>query len=140
VALIVFGPKRLPEIGRKVGALVRELRRATGEFRANVEQEIGFDPITGLEVTKRARREILSAVSDPIKDVAQGTIGIAREARRGAKEALTAAEALEGDEAAPPEKGHPPGPSGRTVRAGTEHPPAAASEEPSHPAGGEPRE
>ena len=41
VALIVFGPKRLPEIGRKVGGLVRELRRATGEFRSSVEREIG---------------------------------------------------------------------------------------------------
>src|SRR5438093_9127832 len=123
VALIVFGPKRLPEIGRKVGGLVRELRRATGEFRSSVEREIGLDPVSGLEQARKARRDILTTVSDPIREVTQGAIGVARDAQREAKEALRAEEALEGDEAGPSEKGHPQGPSGRSVRAGTEDAP-----------------
>lgn len=32
VALLVFGPKRLPEVGRQLGNMVRELRKVTGEF------------------------------------------------------------------------------------------------------------
>ena len=32
VALVVFGPKRLPEVGRQLGSMVRELRKVTGEF------------------------------------------------------------------------------------------------------------
>ena len=32
VALVVFGPKRLPEVGKQVGQLVREFRKITGEF------------------------------------------------------------------------------------------------------------
>src|SRR5438093_2874711 len=134
VALIVFGPKRLPEIGRKVGGLVRELRRATGEFRSSVEREIGLDPVEGLDQARKARRDILATVSDPIREVTQGAIGVARDARREAKEALGALEgdldeekALEReDEGAPSDEGHPPGPSGqRSVPAGTEHSPAA---------------
>jgi Tat protein translocase TatB subunit len=37
VALIVFGPKRLPEVGRQVGAAVRELRRMQHTVRAELD-------------------------------------------------------------------------------------------------------
>lgn len=81
VALIVFGPKRLPEIGRTVGGWVQQFRKATGEFRSNVEREIGFDPMTGLETTKKVRRDLLSAVSGPIREVAEETRRTVRQAR-----------------------------------------------------------
>lgn len=32
IALVVFGPKRLPDVGRQLGHMVRELRKLTGEF------------------------------------------------------------------------------------------------------------
>src|SRR5579883_941561 len=32
VALLIFGPKRLPEVGRQVGLMLRELRKVTSEF------------------------------------------------------------------------------------------------------------
>jgi sec-independent protein translocase protein TatA len=32
VALLIFGPKRLPEVGRQAGQLLREFRKMTGEF------------------------------------------------------------------------------------------------------------
>jgi len=34
VALILFGPKKLPEIGRKVGKALTEFRRASNELKA----------------------------------------------------------------------------------------------------------
>jgi Tat protein translocase TatB subunit len=40
VALIVFGPKRLPEVGRQVGAAMRELRRIQDTVRAEIDQVI----------------------------------------------------------------------------------------------------
>ena len=104
VALIVFGPKRLPEIGRKVGGVVREIKRATGEFRSNVEREIGFDPISGVEVTRRARRELLSTVSEPIREAAQGTIDLVREVREEASNTLRVA-GIRADEPEAPSKG-----------------------------------
>lgn len=36
VALIVFGPKRLPEVGRQVGAAMRELRRIQDTVKAEI--------------------------------------------------------------------------------------------------------
>jgi TatA/E family protein of Tat protein translocase len=40
LALIIFGPKKLPEIARKVGKAMNEFRRASNEFKAQIEQEI----------------------------------------------------------------------------------------------------
>jgi sec-independent protein translocase protein TatA len=40
IALIVFGPKRLPEVGRQVGAAMRELRRVQDTVRAEIDQAL----------------------------------------------------------------------------------------------------
>src|SRR5271169_2953436 len=47
LALIIFGPKKLPEIARQAGRLLAELRRASNEFRSQIETEIAH-----LEVQK----------------------------------------------------------------------------------------
>lgn len=53
LALIIFGPKKLPEIARMVGKWMAEFRRASNEFKSQIEQEIN-----NLEVENR-RRTIL---------------------------------------------------------------------------------
>src|SRR5271166_6083723 len=40
LALILFGPKKLPEMGRQIGRLMNEFRRASNEFRSQIESEI----------------------------------------------------------------------------------------------------
>ena len=50
LALIVFGPKKLPEIARQVGKFMNEFRRASNEFKSQIEQEI-----SQLEVEKQPR-------------------------------------------------------------------------------------
>lgn len=40
IALLVFGPQKLPELGRRVGRLMREVRRASDEFRSTVETNL----------------------------------------------------------------------------------------------------
>ena len=40
IALLVFGPGKLPELGRKVGKLMREFRHASDEFRSTVETNL----------------------------------------------------------------------------------------------------
>jgi Sec-independent protein translocase protein TatA len=47
LALIIFGPKKLPEIARQAGRLLAELRRASNEFKSQIETEIAH-----LEVEK----------------------------------------------------------------------------------------
>src|SRR5262245_64171688 len=40
LALLVFGPDKLPELGRRLGRAMREFRRASDEFRSTVEQNL----------------------------------------------------------------------------------------------------
>jgi len=42
LALIIFGPKKLPEITRQAGRLLNEFRRASNEFRSQIEQEFAL--------------------------------------------------------------------------------------------------
>ncbi|HZK24109.1 MAG TPA: twin-arginine translocase TatA/TatE family subunit [Oscillospiraceae bacterium] len=37
VALLVFGPQKLPEIGKAVGKGLREFKKATNEFRSSID-------------------------------------------------------------------------------------------------------
>jgi sec-independent protein translocase protein TatA len=43
LALIVFGPQRLPEIGRTVGKSLREVRKASSELRQEFEVDLDDD-------------------------------------------------------------------------------------------------
>src|SRR3972149_10607075 len=40
IALLVFGPGKLPELGRMVGRAMREFRRASDDFRSTVETNL----------------------------------------------------------------------------------------------------
>jgi sec-independent protein translocase protein TatB len=40
LALIIFGPKKLPEMARQLGKLVGEFRRASNEFKFQIEEEL----------------------------------------------------------------------------------------------------
>jgi TatA/E family protein of Tat protein translocase len=40
IALLVFGPTKLPELGRMLGRAMREFRRASDEFRSTVETNL----------------------------------------------------------------------------------------------------
>jgi TatA/E family protein of Tat protein translocase len=40
VALIVFGPRKLPDIGRTIGKALGEFRRATNDLKSTLEEEV----------------------------------------------------------------------------------------------------
>ena len=40
LALIIFGPKKLPEIGRQIGKALGEFKRASNEFKWQLEAEM----------------------------------------------------------------------------------------------------
>jgi Tat protein translocase TatB subunit len=54
VALIVVGPKRLPEVGRSIGKSLRELRRASDEVRYSFETSLDDEPAPA-EVSQHAK-------------------------------------------------------------------------------------
>jgi sec-independent protein translocase protein TatA len=40
VALIIFGPRKLPELGRSLGRSINEFKRASNELRSTLDDEI----------------------------------------------------------------------------------------------------
>ncbi|MBM3297155.1 MAG: TatA/E family twin arginine-targeting protein translocase [Candidatus Aminicenantes bacterium] len=43
IALLVFGPKKLPEVGKSIGRAIREFRRTSDELKERFEEEIKAD-------------------------------------------------------------------------------------------------
>jgi sec-independent protein translocase protein TatA len=43
IALIVFGPRKLPELGRSLGKGIAEFKRATNELQSSLEQQIHLE-------------------------------------------------------------------------------------------------
>lgn len=67
IALVVFGPKRLPELARQVGRVVGEIRRVSREFEDEVR-----------DVADPFRRE-LTAAAEPIEKEVREAEAAARE-------------------------------------------------------------
>jgi TatA/E family protein of Tat protein translocase len=66
-ALILFGPKKLPEIGRQIGKALNEFKRASNEFKAQIENEINQ-----LE-REEPRQTILPPAPQPLGSVASSS-------------------------------------------------------------------
>lgn len=43
IALIIFGPRKLPELGRSLGKSIGEFKKASNELRNTLEEEIRID-------------------------------------------------------------------------------------------------
>jgi len=61
IALLLFGPKRLPEMGKAVAKMVREFRSATNELKDTLEREV--DELKHLE--KEAEVAVLGNPDGP---------------------------------------------------------------------------
>ena len=69
LALLLFGPKKLPEIGRQIGKALNEFKRASNEFRSQIEAEIAT-----LERDSEPTPEILPPSRPPEGAIASGTL------------------------------------------------------------------
>ncbi len=58
VALLLFGPKNLPKIGRTLGRALGEFRRASNDFKRTIEEEVTSSEIRDVE------RELKGTVRD----------------------------------------------------------------------------
>jgi TatA/E family protein of Tat protein translocase len=55
IALIIFGPRKLPELGRSLGKSLSEFKRASNELKSTLEEEIRLDEQrANLEASKAA--------------------------------------------------------------------------------------
>lgn len=73
VILIVFGPRRIPEIGRTLGKALAEFRKATDDLKGTIEREVRLEElkkiapatIAPFEVVSRSEPESLQAEAPP---------------------------------------------------------------------------
>ena len=40
IALLIFGPKKLPELGRTIGKTLKSLQKASGEFQKEIDKAV----------------------------------------------------------------------------------------------------
>jgi TatA/E family protein of Tat protein translocase len=57
LALIIFGPRKLPELGRSLGRSINEFKKASNELRSTLEEEI--------QVEERRERTTAAASATP---------------------------------------------------------------------------
>ena len=57
IALIIFGPRKLPELGRSLGKSLAEFKRASNELKNTLEEEIRLDEQrSNLDAARAAER------------------------------------------------------------------------------------
>ena len=65
LALLLFGPRKIPEIGKTLGKTMAEFRKATRDFKLNLEREVDMEDLSsaGSEMRK-ARDDIQNVARD----------------------------------------------------------------------------
>jgi TatA/E family protein of Tat protein translocase len=86
LALLVFGPEKLPELGRRMGRAMREFRRASDEFRSTVEQNLQMNVEHDI-LPPSAAEPAAPALAEPSAPALTPVEVMAGEARDGAASA-----------------------------------------------------
>ena len=103
VALVILGPKKLPQIARSLGKALGEFKRVSTDVKHKIDQEV--DNLEREEKTQKAKSELLPedyAAETSAADAATGTAAPAADAD-AADDTAEAANAEVEDSAAPAE-------------------------------------
>ena len=82
VVLIVFGPRKIPEIGRMLGKAMGEFRKATDDLKSTIEREVRLEELKNATPTldslmtpyeSVSRSEPVSPYEAPVEAVPAGT-------------------------------------------------------------------
>jgi sec-independent protein translocase protein TatB len=63
MALVVFGPRRLPQIGRQIGKLMYEFRKASNDFKFQMEEELRNSEEADRRKKEEERQRSLAALA-----------------------------------------------------------------------------
>ena len=66
IALIIFGPRKLPELGRSLGKSIAEFKKASNELKSTLEEEIRLEETrSSLEASRAAAAQAAAATTVP---------------------------------------------------------------------------
>jgi sec-independent protein translocase protein TatA len=67
IALIIFGPRKLPELGRSLGKSIGEFKKASNELRSTLEEEIRIEEKADQDTAMRAEQDTaIAAAAQPV--------------------------------------------------------------------------
>jgi Tat protein translocase TatB subunit len=71
LALLLFGPRKLPQIGRSLGRALAEFRGVTHEFKSSLEREVEVEELrrAGESITDAGRE-----ISNSVREAARSTV------------------------------------------------------------------
>ncbi len=76
VALVVIGPKKLPDAIRQLGKAIREFRQVTNDMRADLTDALGVDEIRdAFDINRLLADDPAPAVAPPTPGAAVGATG-----------------------------------------------------------------
>ena len=122
LALVLFGPKKLPEMAKQIGKLMAEFRRASNDFRLQIDEELRTMERQEQQKKQEAERAAASSAPSILAPAAAGK--------------LTAGDSVPGgNDAATPSLQILPPSLGEPVSAGTPYAVSAADSQPeeNHP-------
>jgi sec-independent protein translocase protein TatB len=74
MALVVFGPRRLPQIGRQIGKLMYEFRKASNDFKFQMEEELRLSEESDRRKKEEEERQRIAALSTPVQPQIQAPV------------------------------------------------------------------
>ena len=80
VALIVIGPKKLPDLAKSLGRAMGEFKRATNDLKQSIEQE------TGLDEVRQSMKDVKQDLRRSFDDIDTRPLGASGAAPAGTKE------------------------------------------------------
>src|SRR5271169_3260763 len=92
LALVVFGPRRLPLIGRQIGKLMYEFRKASNDFKFQMEEELRSAEEADRRKKEEEEERQRQLAANPPAQLEAGTDSQVSEARPGAPEISSATE------------------------------------------------
>ena len=66
IALIIFGPRKLPELGRSFGRTLAEFKKASSELQNSLEEEIRLEEQRSADTSKPAAPPAATTSETPV--------------------------------------------------------------------------
>ena len=66
IALIIFGPRKLPELGRSLGKSINEFKRASNELQSTLDEEIRLEEQRELDARRQPATPVTPAEQAPV--------------------------------------------------------------------------